>query len=60
MNKQKYNISDFNDEQLKEIYMGKLQHLDTDCYYNPKLSAEQMREIRLGLEEGLDIMVCKT
>ena len=58
MNKE-YKIEDFNDEQLKEIYMGKLQHLDTNYYFNPNLSEKQMRQIRLGLEDKLDVF-CKS
>ena len=45
----------FDARQLLEIKMGIRKKLDTQIYNDVNLKAEEMREIRLGLESNLDV-----
>ena len=47
----------YSEDQLKEIELGKQQGLDTSVYENPAFLAMQMQEIRLGLSKGLNVSI---
>ena len=47
----------YSEDQLKEIKLGKQQGLDTSVYENPAFLAMQMQEIRLGLSKGLNVSI---
>lgn len=45
----------YSQDQLDEIIAGENSLIDTSCYLNVNLSALQMKQVRMALEEGLDI-----
>ena len=46
----------FNRDQIEEIEQGISAGLDVDIYAKKEFMAIQMRQIRLGMLEGLDIL----
>ena len=44
----------FTEAQIKELHLGKTHGVNFKLYANPKLSAEQMAEVRKALEDGVD------
>lgn len=49
------NYDEFDSGQLMEIYTGYLAHVDVHLYMNPKFSVLQMRQLRIGQLNGLEI-----
>lgn len=54
-NPQIRNMRLFTDAQWNEILLGFGQHLDIRFYADPKLDANQMKQIRLDLSHGMDV-----
>lgn len=46
---------DYDGQQINQIRLGIEHNIEFKKYLNPNFSATQMREIRLALEEGLDV-----
>lgn len=46
---------DFNENQLKELYLGLKSGLDISLYNNPKILAEEMKELRKSAAKGVDL-----
>lgn len=42
-------------EQFRQIQLGRKHHLDVSHYWDIKLSSEQMKQLRLMLEQGINI-----
>lgn len=47
--------SDFDYNQMEQIYLGLKNKVDTNIYSKPEFNSDQMREIRIGLECGVDV-----
>lgn len=45
----------YSKEQFRQIQLGRKHHLDVGDYWNIQLSAEQMKQLRLMLEQGINI-----
>ena len=48
-------FNQFNKGQQKEILKGLKNNVDVSVYANKKLKDKQMKEIRYGLEDNLDV-----
>lgn len=45
----------YSKEQFRQIQLGRKHHLDVSHYWDIKLSSEQMKQLRLMLEQGINI-----
>lgn len=46
---------ELNENQLKELYLGRKSGLDISLYTSPKISAEEMKELRRSAAKGVDL-----
>lgn len=52
---EQYDLTHFNDPQIKEIQQGLKSGVDVSVYARPEFDWTQMLQIREGLQEGLDV-----
>ena len=52
------NLELFTRDELDEIFKGLEKYLDISIYANKEYNSPQMEQIRLGLEEDLDVNIC--